>query len=125
MRDAFFRLPPLVASIIVSLGLLGISYVTGALLGDAGLDAITFTMSLALGIDYFVLMRNRMGSPRFGTPVRRSLVLGLIQVVLAAIVTLFYPDHRPFWANMVAAAGASIPAFLAIARGQAFPVQKP
>lgn len=124
MRDAFFRLPPLVASIIVSIGLLGISYIVGAALGDRELDAITLTMSLALGIDFFVLLRNRMGIPRFGTPARRSLVLILLQVILAAMVTRFYPDYRPFWMNLLAAAGAAVPALLAISRGQTFPVER-
>jgi hypothetical protein len=124
MRDAFFRLPPLVASIIISIGLLGISYIVGAALGDPELDAITLTMSLALGIDYFVLVRNRMGTPRFGTPARRSLVLVLLQVILAAMVTQYYPDHRPFWMNLIAATGAAVPGLLAISRGQTFPVER-
>ncbi len=124
MRDAFFRLPPLVASIVLSIGLLGLSYLVGMALGDPGLDSVTFTMSLALGIDFFVLMRNRAGAPRFGTPRTRSLVLAFLLVILAAIVTLIYPDPGPFWINLAAAAGASIPAFLAISRRQSFPIEK-
>ncbi|MBA3657155.1 MAG: hypothetical protein H0W69_07375 [Gemmatimonadaceae bacterium] len=124
MRDAFFRLPPLVASIIFAIGLLVLSYVVGMLLGDPGLDAVTLTMSLALGIDMFVLMRNQAGTPRFGTPAMRSLVLVLLLIVLAAGVTLFYSDKRPFWMNILAALGASIPGFLAISRRQAFPIEK-
>jgi hypothetical protein len=124
MRDAFFRLPPLVASIILFIGLLVISVVVGGLLGDPGIDAITLTMSVALGIDFFVLMRNQAGAPRFGTPITRSLVLALLLVVLAAIVTFSHPDRRPFWMNLLAAGGASIPAFLTIFRRQAFPIDR-
>lgn len=124
MRDTFFRLPPIVASIVLSIGLLGLSYLVGKALGDPGLDAVTFTMSLALGIDFFVLMRDRAGAPRFGTPLSRSLVLVLLLIILAAIVTIAYPDRRPFWINLAAGVGASIPAFLAISRKQAFPIEK-
>lgn len=123
MRTAFFRLPPLVASTLFVLGLLVISYAVGFLMGDPAIDAITLTMSLALGIDFFVLMRSRTGAPRFGTPITRSLVLVLPLVLLSAIVSLFYFDHRPFWMILLAAFGASVPAFLAIARKQAYPVR--
>lgn len=124
MRDIFFRLPPLVASILLSIGLLAISYLVGRILGDHGIDAVTFTMSLALGIDFFVLMRSRSGATRFGTPLTRSLVLSLLLVILAAVVTLAYPDREKFWINLAVAFGASIPGFLAITRGQTFPVER-
>ncbi len=123
MRDAFFRLPPLVASILFAVGLLVISYLVRMLLGNSGIDAITLSMSLALGIDLFVLMRDQAGAPRFGTPAMRSLVLVLLLILLAAIVTFFYTDRRPFWMNLLACMGASIPAFLAISRRQSYPVE--
>jgi hypothetical protein len=125
MRDAFFRLPPAVASTIFAFVLLVIAYGVGFVLGDPKIDAVTLTMSLALGIDFFVLMRNRSGTPRFGTPRMRSLVLALLLVSLSAIVALVYFDRRPVWIILIAAFGTSVPAFLAISRRQSFPIEKP
>lgn len=124
MRDAILRLPPLVVSIILSIGLLAISYLVRKVLGDSGIDAVTLTMSLALGIDFFVLMRNQDGAPRFGTAVTRSLVLALLLIVLAAMVTYMYTERRPLWMNLLAAFLPSIPAFLGISRGQTVPFGK-
>ncbi len=124
MRDAFFRLPPLVASITLAIGLLGISFVVRKVLGNSGIDAVTLTMSLALGIDLFVLMRSQEGAPRFGTRATRSLVLALLLIVLAAIVTYWYPDRRPLWMNLLAAFAASAPAFLAISRRLTVPLDR-
>lgn len=124
MRDAFLRLPPLVASITLAVGLLAISYIVRNVLGDSGIDAVTLTMSLALGIDFFVLMRNQDGAPRFGTVLIRSLVLALLLIVLAATVTYLYSDRRPLWVNLLAAFLPSLPAFLAILRRQTVPFEK-
>lgn len=124
MRDAFLRLPPLVASITLAIGLLAISYLVRLILGDSGIDAVTLTMSLALGIDLFVLMRDQEGAPRFGTVATRSLVLALLLMLLAATVTYLYTDRRPLWMNLLAAFSASVPAFVAISRRQAIPLEK-
>lgn len=124
MRDAFLRLPPLVASITLAIGLLVISYLVRKVLGNSGIDAVTLTLSLALGIDLFVLMRNQAGAPRFGTVLTRSLVLALLLIILAAMVTYLYADQRPLWLNLLAAFLPSVPAFITISRRQAVPVEK-
>lgn len=124
MLDAFYRLPPLVASILITIGLLVLSVLVGLLFGDSRLDALSLAMALTFGIDFFVLMRNRQGGPRFGSTGSRSLVLLLLVALLTAAIYLWYPLKPHLIPLVLVVIVASSPAFVAIGRSQTIPFER-